>query len=210
MQRKIMGREIDLSAFYQDSELIHFSYSSIEAREYGKFSPSALRTYTQLENVDHSVFEDLRRLGTATGANGFANISCIKSESDGKLYFIEADLRPNVWVNYPKFFGDDPATRISKYFSDGEAIKYPYPIDSKFPDQILLPYFSRIKLWELVFNKYNSWSYIPDLNFHITLLAPVNKAIKNMARRFLKPIIPSGLWSMMKRAYDGGLQNLMR
>ena len=210
LQRKIDGEELDLSAFYQDSKLIHFSYSSMRGRALGKFSPSALRLYSQLSNIECGVFDDLRRLGVALGANGFVNISCIRSSADSLPYFIEADMRPNVWVNYPKYFGDDPAIAISKYFSTGEVISHPYPVHKNFPSQMILPYFSRIKLWELSLNKYKSWSFIPDTSLYLILLAPLNKSMKNVARRFLKPAVPDGLWLMMKRAYEVGLRFLTR
>ena len=211
LQKKLNGKELDLSAFYQNSELIHFSYSNIgEEREFGKFSPSVLRTYTQLGKLESDIFNELKILGCAIGANGFVNITCMQSEVDQQRYFFEADMRPNIWVNYPRYFGDDPAVHIFNYFTSGKVIKYPYAVRSEYPDQIVLPYFSRIKLWELAINRYNSWSYLPDTNPFLIIFVLAIKEIKGMTRRLVKPLVPIGVWLRLKQAYDTALRKLIR
>jgi hypothetical protein len=62
----------------------------------------------------------LSKIGLALGANGFVSIGCIKRDSDKQYYFFEADMRPNVWIEYPKYFDDDPALLIKKYFQTGK------------------------------------------------------------------------------------------
>lgn len=159
VQKKIEGVELDLSAFYRNSQLIHFNYSVIE-KTIKKFGPSCLRTYTQLGNVDESIFLEINRLGKALGADGFVNISGIKSNHDNKIYFFEADMRPNVWIDHTKFFGDDLAVKISQWFSDGLALKYPFPNNNKYPTQLLVPYFLRMSLLEVIFNRYQVWKFM--------------------------------------------------
>ena len=115
LQKKIQGVELHLSGFYQNSKLIHFSCSRIE-RVNGKFGASALRTYVQIAHLKKEIFDELDLLGMALGANGFVNIACIQSDHDQKRYFIEADMRPNAWVDFSKYFGDDPAVQIKNFF----------------------------------------------------------------------------------------------
>ncbi|MGE0652099.1 MAG: hypothetical protein AB7P12_10155, partial [Alphaproteobacteria bacterium] len=141
------------------------------------------------------------RLGRALGAHGFANVSVIQGD-DGHRYYFESDMRPNTWVNAPRFFGDDPATRISGYFSGGEAMTGPGPVHPEFPDRILVPYFSRLRLWEFAINRYRSWSYLPDTDTFMVVFAVVNEEIKNSMRALVKPLVPDRLWQGLKRTYD--------
>lgn len=155
---------LDLSGFYQGGQLIHFSYSYPE-RFFGyKFSPQPIRNYLQLASVEKIVFDELGRLGRALGANGFVNISCIRSDQDQKLYFIEADMRPNAWINFPRYFGDDLAIRIANYFTSGKVLEYPCKIDKRFPERTILPLFLRLNLWDIISNRYGVWRYIPERN----------------------------------------------
>ena len=164
IQKKIDGILLDLSGFYQDGQLIHFSYSYPEKFSGNKFSPQSVRSYLQLASIEKIVFDELGRLGRALGANGFVNISCIHSDQDRKLYFIEADMRPNAWINFPRYFGDDPAIQISNYFTSGKVLEYPCKIDKRFPERIILPLFLRLNLWEIISNRYGVWRYIPERN----------------------------------------------
>jgi hypothetical protein len=209
VQEKIEGYEVDLSAFWQNGELVFFSYSTIKGESRGKFSPSSLRLYSQLGTIDPAIFDEMRRLGRAIGAHGFVNVSAIQGDG-GHRYFFEADMRPTTWVNAPRFFGDDPAIRISRYFSCGEAMAGPGPVRPEFPDPILIPYFSRIRLWEFAINRYRSWSYLPDADTFIVVFSFVNEEIKNTMRALVKPLVPDRLWQNLKRAYDMTLRKLMR
>jgi len=161
VQKKIEGSELDLSGFYREGKLIYFTHSKIEKVSKNKFGPSLLRTYEQLGNIDRSVFLEMQKLGEALGADGFINISCIKSAIDKKRYFIEADMRPNSWVEFGKFLGDDPAQRISKWFLNGETMQYPLPVNNDYPEKLILPYYLRLSALEILFNRYSVWKYLP-------------------------------------------------
>lgn len=186
VQKKIEGVELDLTAFYRNSQLIHFSYSKIE-KVIKKFGPSCLRTYTQLENVDESIFLEMNKLGKALGANGFVCISCIKSNHDNKIYFFEADMRPNVWIDHTKFFGDDLAVKISKWFSDKSTLEYPFPSNSKYPTQLLIPYFLRMSLLEVIFNRYQVWKFMSKEDVEWLLQVQYRKMLETI-RLFFKKI----------------------
>jgi hypothetical protein len=208
IQEKIQGYEIDLSAFYQNAELVFFSYSTIKGTSRRKYGPSSLRLYSQLGAIDPGIVDEMRLLGRATGASGFVNVSVMQGD-DGHRYFFEADMRPNTWVNAPRFFGDDPAIRISRYFSHGEVMTVPGPVHPEFPERIVIPYFSRIKLWELAVNRYRCWSYLPDTDTFLVVFSVINKEVKNLMRAVVRPLVPDRLWERMKGTYDMMLRNLM-
>ncbi|MGE0652098.1 MAG: hypothetical protein AB7P12_10150 [Alphaproteobacteria bacterium] len=208
IQEKIKGYEIDVSAFFQNGELVSFAYSMIKGTALRKYGPSSLRLYSQLGTIDPAIFDEMRRLGRAIGGHGFTNVSVIQGD-DGHRYYFEADMRANAWVNAPRFFGDDPATRISGYFSNGATMAGPGPVHPEFPDQILIPYFSRIRLWELAINRYRSWSYLPDTDTFSVVFAIVNEEIKSMTRALVKPLVPGPLWQRLKQVYSTALRKLM-
>jgi hypothetical protein len=201
LQKKIQGIWIDLSGFYQDGKLIHFSYSRVE-RVTGKFGASAIRTYVQIGYLQKEIFDELDLLGKALGANGFVNTSCIQSDHDQKRYFLEADMRPTAWVDFPKFFGDDPAVQIKNFISNGHTLQHPYPINLAYPDEILLPYFSRIKLWELVINRYCVWKYLPNRDHSAIILYLIIRKIKTKVIKEFKPLMPEKYWIQLKYTYQ--------
>ncbi len=202
VQKFIAGTEVDLSAFYQGAELVSFGYARIEDRATSGFAPTAVRTYTQLAKVGEEIFEDVRAIGRATGADGFVNLSCILSEADGLHYYFEADMRPNAWVNAPRHFGDDPARRIAGYFSEARVMTYPQPLDPAFPERITVPCFPRIGLWELATNRYGAWRVLPEESASVVLFTLAELKFKDFARSCIRPLVPSGLWSRLKRSYD--------
>lgn len=161
VQKKITGEEIGVEAFYQKGVLIHFAYSRIIKTENNrKFAPSKLREYTQAGALDAAVVEELRKLGVALGADGYVNITCLISQADQKRYYIEADMRPTTWINFPRYLGDPPAQKIKNYFANGQLSGAPERCNPDYPEKMILPYFLRMKLWELLSNRYQVWRYM--------------------------------------------------
>jgi hypothetical protein len=161
LQKKINGDEIGIEAFYQQGALIHFSYARmLQTENNTKFGPSKLREYTQTGALDVKVFDELQALGIALGANGFVNISLLVAHADKKRYFIEADMRPTTWIDFPKYFGDAPAQKIKDYFANGKLPVRQGHRDPGYAEKIILPYFLRMELWELVTNRFQVWRYI--------------------------------------------------
>ena len=157
VQKKITGPELDLSAFYQNSQLIQFGYSWFE-KVISKFGPSSLRTYEQLGvSCDAELFLQMQQLGKALGADGFVNVSAIKSETDGKIYFFEADMRPNVWVDFTRIVGDDLALRMKNWFEKKAVLQFPIAVNCVFPAKILVAHFLRISFRQILFNYCNVW-----------------------------------------------------
>jgi hypothetical protein len=168
MQKKIRGRSISLEAFYQKGKLVHFSYSTVEKTKY-KFGPTSLRKYMQLACLEKKVFDELGLIGDALGADGFVNMSAIRADHDKELYFFEADMRPNLWADHSRFFGDDLAMNISRYFSHGETARYPHPFHPEYPEEILVSHYLRLSLKEMILNRDKVWRFLPENFTYLTL-----------------------------------------
>jgi predicted ATP-grasp superfamily ATP-dependent carboligase len=189
VQKKIEGTEISMEAFYQNGELIHFACSTQEKYTY-KFGPTAIRRYTQLACLEKEVFDELSLIGKALGADGFVNMSSIRCSYDNKLYFFEADMRPNMWTGYSRYFGDDLANVIKRYFTTGETVTYPYPFNPAYPEQVLISHYSRISLIELVLNRYRIWRHLPENFLYITLRYKILAGLVSRKRKLYKRVFP--------------------
>lgn len=202
LQDFIDGDLLDLSAFYQNGQLIYFTYSKFERTTGGKFGPSSVRSYKQLATVPKEIFEELQGLGTALNAHGFVNISAIHSKEDNKNYYFEADMRPNVWVDYGKHIGNDAAIALKNYFYEGTPLKYPQTLNPDFPNSILIPYILRLSFFELIMNKHNCSDFIFDYS-HIALIifTKINHGLAKLSHILIKPIIPSRAWSALKHLH---------
>lgn len=181
VQKKIEGYEVDLSAFYRESKLIHFTYSKINdsVRLYG---PSSLRTYYQLGVVDRSLFAEMEKLGRVLGADGFINVSAIK-DADGHFYFFEADMRPNVWVACSKFFGDSIAPKITKWFVNREFLNQLPEVNIDYPQQMVIPYCFRLSLKDVIMNRYKVWNFMGKRDvIGMIRMYSMKEMIKNVIR----------------------------
>ena len=160
VQKKVEGVEFDVSAIFFDHKVAHFSYARIE-KSMRRFGPSVLRTYYPLPLVDMRILDELTRLGSALGANGFSNIRCIEAADGSGRYYFEADLRPNVWIESSKYLGDDPAERIRAWFTSGTCLSAENLKRQDPCAPITLPFFLRMSFWEVLTNRYGVWKYIP-------------------------------------------------
>lgn len=199
VQKLIEGKLIDASAFYQDKKLIHFSYSESLKTKNNKFGVSVLRRYHQLGTLDSQLFNDLKLLGEALGADGFVNIAIIECNHGGGRYFFEADMRPNAWVNYPRFLGDDPAIKINDYFNSGKQCIYPYKLNTYFPTTKVLPFPPRLKFWDILLNRHECLSYISFRLMFLEYRARIPRSLlRVLAVKYIKPITPPTLWLALK------------
>lgn len=162
LQQWIDGDVIDLSGFYKHGRLVHFNHARMEEFLDGPFGPSSVRTYTQLGALPGDFFQELSALGNALGAHGFCNTTCIQSASDGHRYYIEADLRPNLWTGHDRFVGHDMAAAIRGCFRDGSPMPWPQPLNPAFPVRRIVPHPARVSAWDLVCNRHRVRSFIED------------------------------------------------
>lgn len=175
LQRVIEGDLIGIDAFYQKGLLIHFAYTTpLINMGHLETAPSVVRRYFDPALLDQNLLHELKAIGHALGADGFANISCVYSSANQRRYYFEADMRPTAWVNYPQYFFEDPAEKIQAYFTRGTTIKaldLTHARLSKSSDGIDVPLFLRMKWWEVLLNRYGVWRYIEidRLTLHIYL-----------------------------------------
>ncbi|WP_263357824.1 ATP-grasp domain-containing protein [Acidicapsa ligni] len=194
VQRRIEGRELDLSAIYFEQKLVHFAYSVIEW-SLPQFAPSVIRTYYPLPLVAEEIFEEVSTLGRVLNANGFVTIGCIEAADGSGRYYFEADMRTNVWIDFSSFYGEDEKSRIRAWFSNGAYLCKENIRGDAGCLPVTIPYFQRIALWELMVNRYHVWKYIPwtDTKMILTLLCA--HAVMPVARTMM----PSRLRQMVKR-----------
>ena len=169
-------------------ELVHFAYSIPEKSKY-RFGPTSVRSYQPIASLEPEVSDELGRVGKALGSNGFTSIGCIHSEQDNKRYYFEADMRPNLWIDQPRYLGEDWARFIQRNFT-GKTATHPGSSDVSYPNRVLIPHYLRLTWAELMFNRYRVWEYLPE-NFlyvliHHRILAWAD-SIKGRIYRFLLP-----------------------
>ncbi len=173
VQKKLPGSEIDCSGFFRDGRLVAFDFATVLTQGEG-FGPSIARAYRPQVRRDARLVQQMEQLGRALGANGFVNISAIQSEVDGPLSFFEADMRPNVWVEHAKYFGEDPAPAIQASFSPGDASAAKHLMtptgQATAPEKIVLHYVPRMPWLDFIRNKAAYLPYYENyLNRNVTL-----------------------------------------
>ncbi len=197
VQQKIKGIEVSVEAFYQKGELIHFACSIPEKSNY-KFGPTSVRRYMHRAFLDKEVFDNLTLVGKALGADGFVNMSSILADHDKELYFFEADMRPNLWIDYSRYFGDDLAEAINRHFSSGEKATYPYPFNPEYPEQIQMSHFFRITLSDLLLNRYQVWKRLPQNFLYVTLHYKIWAHVRFMPKTLYKRLLPKPWRAILK------------
>lgn len=222
LQKKIIGEEFDFSAVYFDQKLIHFNCARPE-KTINRFGPSSLRTYYQTAIIEKDIFNDMANLGKALGANGFVNISAMKSSEDGRLYFFEADMRPNVWIDLSRFVGDDASVKIANWFAKGEFMTELPKINNDYPRQLLIPYFFRLNRFEILFNCYDVWKFLPKedkvflkalliekILFRDLSIKNILKKIKRIPLKIIRSFVPLKHDRAIIRARIGEIFNFRR
>ncbi|MGA1372456.1 MAG: hypothetical protein ACO3Z6_12705 [Pseudomonadales bacterium] len=188
LKKKLSGTVLDLSALFLRTELIHFSYSTMDRVVSNRFGPSSLRTYRPLSRVEQPVFDELTALGKALGADGFCNICCIDAKDGSGRWYVEADMRPNVWIDTPHYFGEELASRISDAFHGGQRLRMP-PTHAPVPESasdLQIPYFLRLSPVELLLNRYSVWRYVPTRDLPVLQRVLYRRVRKYTARDLVR------------------------
>ncbi len=195
-QQFIEGYDVNMEVLFWNGELIVYSYARL-LKILGKYGLSTQRLFCQ----NPAIADELRKIGRSIGINGFASIAFMYSEPEHKHYLIEIDVRPNSWVYYGKFTGNDFAEGIKKIARGDltllgwDARKYPKGVKiSLYKKDMMRAIVEKdIKgLLGWVFNKDNCRRFIPS--YDRKLLASCNRylrwffkdLLKQKARRLLK------------------------
>jgi hypothetical protein len=198
VQRKVKGVEVAVEAFYRDGELVHFAYSVPEKAKY-RFGPTSVRSYHQVASLEGRVFDELRLLGKALGAHGFTSIGCMYSEQDNRRYYFEADMRPNLWIDQPRYLGDDWAAIIYRYFSEGETLSHRCSFNFQHPEQVLISHYLRLTLAELVFNRYQVWNYLPENFLYLIIRYRILAWVVSVVHKIYRFLLPKKARVLLKR-----------
>ena len=123
----------------------------------------------------------------------------IHSIKDDERYYIEADMRPNVWVDYGKYIGNDASISIGEYFINGKLIKYPQVINPKYPDTLLIPYTLRLSFFDFILNKYKCWQYIEVYSQGLIFIVNfIDGKLITLSIRFIKTRVSHSVWLKLK------------
>lgn len=103
IQEYIDGEEIHVEALFYQGELMAYFTANILQFSTTKFSYTTKKKYfndSQLEPI-------LRKVGAALKMNSFGNICFLYDKTRKKHFLIEVDPRPNSWMPYSRFVGEN-------------------------------------------------------------------------------------------------------
>lgn len=173
LQEELCGEVLDLSAFYWQGKLVFFSCSKFEA-VIRPFGPSSLRTYLAENDLYREIPIELSQIGKTLGVSGFTNITCIQ-QSDGKRFYFEADMRPNIWVEMSRFYAKDPADLIANWFDTKKRAQSSWPVSLQPSKNLCIPHFLRLNFYKLLCNRHKVWQFIARDDYKILLRILLNR-----------------------------------
>jgi predicted ATP-grasp superfamily ATP-dependent carboligase len=179
-QQYIKGYDINIEALYKNGELLVYSYSRV-LTILGNFGLSTRRLYCRNDEIA----SELGAIGRSFGINGFASIAFMYSETENAHYLIEVDVRPNSWVYYGKFMGNDFSEGVKRFINNDITLIRP---DDGMPRQKKIYHYMKdgsrcivkkdVKgILDWVTNKDDCWKYIPS--YDSKSLAAFNKYLSH-------------------------------
>ncbi len=108
-QQYIKGPEINTEVLFHKGQLMVYSYSE-RLDCFGQFGVSTSRIYYNNPAME----AELSHIGKTLGLSGFGNVVFMLNERDNKHYLIEVDMRPNSWMFYGQYTGNDFAKAIAQ------------------------------------------------------------------------------------------------
>lgn len=173
IQEFVLGEEVPVEALFFKGELLVYMTSRILQFDKGPFTLSTRRLYYKNEEVKPL----LEELGKKLGITGFANIAYMKENETAIYKLIEVDIRPNSWMAYGRFCGNDFSAAIKKFVTVDTSKMENKSWNSKTNFEIALFYkdmrrcfwqkdYRGIFRWILNFQGY--WRYIPFYDAKLT------------------------------------------
>lgn len=132
-----------------------------------EFTPSIFRRYLDNSSLGSVVFEELAQLGRALRANGFVNITSLYDSSVQQHYYVEADMRPTVWVDHAKYWGKDDAAAI-RLAMQGQTT--PCAPQLNLPLNRIIAYPVRMSMIGLMLNRGLAWQQIRNEPYFFKLI----------------------------------------
>ena len=164
-QQFIQGYDINVEVLYKNGELIVYNYSRT-LKIMGKFGVSTQRVFYQNREIEN----ELIKIGRDLGISGFGNVVFMYSEQEKTHYLIEVDVRPNAWMYYGKFTGNNFSEGVKKIIKGDLTLLQPNPnfaykqVNIKLYKKdvyrcLVEKDFKGLLGWFI--NKDNCWRYIP-------------------------------------------------
>ncbi len=124
LQEYISGDIVSAESLFGDGKLLAYISAVIHKNIAGEFSVSYEREYCARPDIEQSVVET----GEKLGMHGFSSMTFMREATTGKYYLVEADMRPQVWFPFGRFFGVDFSTAIANYFEgNGQVLRAVFP-----------------------------------------------------------------------------------
>lgn len=109
IQQMINGYDVNVEVLYKDGELMVYNYSKT-TMAMGQFGVSTQRLFYSNPEIE----EVLVHAGRSLGLSGFCNVVFMYDEAKKEHFLIEIDSRPNAWMYYGKFTGNDFSEAVRK------------------------------------------------------------------------------------------------
>jgi hypothetical protein len=168
IQEFIEGEEICVDSLFYKGELMAYFTSIALQYSTTRFTFTTRRRYfndTKLEQI-------LRKIGKSARINSFVNIRFIHDKKSNKYFLIEADPRPNSWMAYSRFLGNQHFSKAVNNLAVGNIIDSFKGMGMKETNIEVSLFYKQLwtALWQKdlktlfrwLFNFRGNWKYIPS------------------------------------------------
>lgn len=165
IQQMINGYDVNVEVLYRNGELMVYNYSRT-TKIMGKFGVSTERLFYANPEIEAT----LLKIGRSFGLNGFGNVVFMYDEEKKEHYLIEVDTRPNAWMYYGKFTGNDFSEAVRKIIKNDLTVVRP---QKEFKNKEIRINLYKKDMYRCIMqkdvkgllhwatNKNNRWKYIP-------------------------------------------------
>jgi len=199
-QQFIEGYEVNTELLAKNGELIQYNYSK-RLKTIGRFGVSTQRTYCLNNDLD----QELQYICKALGISGFGNVVFMYSVPEQRYYLIEVDARPNSWMYYGQYTGNDFAIGIKKLIAGD--LTFTPPVGKDRQERFVALYKKDVyrclvekdakELAKWAFNVDGRWKYVPT--YDKMTLRSVNKFLIGTFKVFLKQKISRDIMPAIKK-----------
>ncbi|MBC7721909.1 MAG: hypothetical protein H7068_07770 [Pedobacter sp.] len=200
IQKYLGNKAIGVEALFKNGKLLMHNCSVTLLNMTTEFSITTKRNFIS----NNIIAEALRNFGDVAGLNGFVNGTYIYHEASNTYSLIEIDTRPNSWMAYGKFIGNDFSLAVKHFFNLSKTPIQTEIIDTKREIVLFNKDIKRcilnndfIGLLKWVFNYKGYWAYIPLYDkilftrIRLTVVKLTTKKIKARIIPILKIIAPN-------------------
>ncbi len=207
IQKYLGSKAIGVEALFKNGKLLMHNCSVTLLNMTTEFSITTKRNFIS-NNV---ITAALQNIGDVAGLNGFVNGTYIYHEASNTYNLIEIDTRPNSWMSYGRFIGNDFSLAVKQFFNSAPTPTLAPIINTKrevvlfnkdVKRCILNNDFIGLLKWAINYKGY--WAYIPFYDkilltrIQLTVKKLITKKIKTKIRPILRIIAPARYTKSMK------------